>query len=213
MRSLSDYVNEDTNQFGPGTDLIVAILAVLLVISLISSYLYSETSRLYLETQRQLSDSEAQRRLAKNAATETFRLADQSFPAGDFQSRPVTKLIDPAQTDRRVKEIVRDYRQSKATFPYIFVIGHSNALDDPGATDHSRVARLQRNSEYAWRRSGIVASLIQEDLTEQERDRVVVTATGEFDLRAPGQPLSQDNAWVEVVFGRAWKPPARTHPR
>jgi hypothetical protein len=68
---------------------------------------------------------------------------------------------------------------------------------------------LQRNWDYASRRAALIAALIQEQLTEEQRDRVVVTTTGEFDMRDPSNPLSQENAYVEVVFGRAWKPPSR----
>jgi hypothetical protein len=227
MRSLSTYVNEDTNQFGPGTDLVIALLAMLLVMTLVTSYLYKleaahshELAGKYDEEkaknaryERDKAAADAAARAAKAAEGGNFKLASASFPAADFLPNPVTRLVNPARTANTVREIVDEYQRSRAEFPYVFVIGHSNELDDPRAADRGRLARLQRNWDYASRRAVLIASLIQERLSPDERDRMVVTTTGEFDLRDPERPLSQENAWVEVVFGRAWKPPSRSRDR
>src|SRR5262249_10520752 len=139
-----------------------------------------------------------------------FKLAADSFSAGDFYAKPVDKPVDPAKTSARAHKIVQDYNQSQREFPYIFVIGHSNRLDDPEALDKTYGARLQRNWEYAVRRAGVIASLMEQYLTDAQKDRLVVVTTGEFDLKLPSKPNSQENAWVEVVFGKEWKPPTRT---
>jgi len=192
MRRMTDLLSEDSNQFGPGTDLMISLLAVLLVMTLISSHRYSMEK-------------------AKNDSHKggNFRLAPDFFPASDFPPRPVAKLIKPEETKQRIKKIVREYNQSKTEFPYIFVIGHSNQLDDPTATDKSYSGRLQRNWEYAGRRAAVIAALMQEHLTENQKDNLVVITTGEFDMKAPSTPLLQENAWVEVIFAKEWKPPVR----
>ena len=223
MRS-SLHLNDDTNQFGPGTDLMISLVAVLLVLTVITSQLYSrekttaeqEKDRHATERARYVRDSllyedqrvrHARDLAARDAAGGAFRVASESFPAADFHARPVTRLISPELTADRVKRIVEEYRRQD--FPYFFVIGHSNQLDNPSAPDRSRRARLQRNWEYAGRRAALIAALIEEHLTDAERDRVVVMTTGEFDMRDPSSPVSQANAWVEVVFGKEWKPPSR----
>lgn len=112
MKRLNDFLSEDSNQFGPGTDLILSLLAVLLVITLISSYLYSQEKNKNDLNQREGGN---------------FKLASESFLAADFYTRPVTRLVDPQKTDLRVKKIARDYNQSQKEFPYIFIIGHSRS--------------------------------------------------------------------------------------
>jgi hypothetical protein len=55
----------------------------------------------------------------------------------------------------------------------------------------------------------LIAGVLQEHLDAEELDHLVAVTTGEADLRVPEQPLSQENAWVEVMFGKEWKPPYR----
>jgi hypothetical protein len=196
MRRLSEFITEDTNQFGPGTDLIVSLLAVLMVMTLIMSSLY------HMERKRNQS-------WAMEKGGGNFKLSGDFFPAGDFHVKPVTKLTNPQQTMNKVKEILREYQTSQAQFPFIFVVGHSNQIDDPNAEDKSYGARLQRNWQYAGRRAGVIADLIQAGLITEQKDRIVVMTTGEFDLRVPTRPFNQENAWVEVVFGKEWKLPAQ----
>src|SRR5947207_1039580 len=88
-----------------------------------------------------------------------FKLAADSFSAADFHVRPVTKLVDPGRTVDRVRRIVADYRANEPGYPYLFVIGHSNQIDDPTAKDKSVSARRQRNWEYAARRATLIAGL------------------------------------------------------
>lgn len=222
MRRLSDFITEDTNQFGPGTDLVVSLAGVLLVMVLISSVLYrQETKRadsagesareLKLETQRlqELLRQQGQKIKALERGG-NFKLAAQSFLAADFMMRPVTQLKDPAQAEGKIFSIVQEYQVVQSELPFIFVVGHSNHIDDPDALDQSYGARLQRNWEYAGRRAGVIASLLQEHLTAEQRERIVVVSTGEFDLKVPEDAFSIENAWVEVVFGKEWKLPART---
>ena len=207
MRRLNEFVTEDTNQFGPGTDLTISLVAVLMVMVLIVSNLYQIQRRKSLEQKGQL--KEQKRQLDAFAKGGHFRLAGEIFPAGDFEVRPVTQLTHPEETKLKIDKIVEDYRANHSDFPFIFVIGHSNEIDDPDAVDKSYGARLQRNWEYAGRRAAVIADLLQAKLTDEQRQRIVVTTTGEFDLKVPSEPHSQENAWVEVVFGREWKPPAR----
>jgi hypothetical protein len=219
MRS-SLHLSDDTNQFGPGTDLMISLVAVLLVLTVITSHLYgrektrADTADTRYGREKARADGVQERYEREKGqwdarTTEgTFRMSVESFPAGDFYARPVTRLVNPALTGERVRRIVDEYHGQ--TFPFIFVIGHSNSIDDPSAPDHGRAARLQRNWEYAGRRAALVAALIDPYLGDEERDRLVVMTTGELDQRDPAQPLSQENAWVEVVFGKEWKPPSRT---
>ena len=221
MRRLSEFINEDTNQFGPGTDLVVSLAGVLLVMIFISSVLYRvenkradsadesvKTLKLENERLRELLRQQGQKITALERGG-NFKVAAQAFSAADFVMRPVTQLKDPAQAQVKISGIVQEYTAVQAEYQYIFVVGHSNIVDDPGAPDQSYAARLQRNWEYAGRRAGVIAALLQERLTAGQREKIVIVSTGEFDLKAPDAPFSTDNAWVEVVFGKDWKLPAR----
>src|SRR3954469_8344550 len=102
MRS-SLHLSDDTNQFGPGTDLIISLVAVLLMLSVVTSRLYGrEKTRAdqaigdYNDAQKKLAtDSAALDSLRKRGleSAGTFRVATESFPAGDFYARPVTRLV------------------------------------------------------------------------------------------------------------------------
>jgi flagellar motor protein MotB len=199
MRHLTEFITEDTNQFGPGTDLTISLVAILMVMVLITSNMY----------QLQRKKSIAQQ--AKIDAYEKgghFRLSQEFFPAGDFEVKPVTQLVNAQQTQEKVGKIIAEYRAGSQEFPFIFVVGHSNEIDDPDAEDKSYGARLKRNWEYAGRRAAIIAELLEAQLTAEQKEKIVVTTTGEFDLKVPSDPYSPDNAWVEVVFGKEWKRPS-----
>ncbi len=206
MRRLTDALGDDTNQFGPGTDLIVSLLAVVLVISLITSHLYRAEQARVVQLQQAV---DATKPKAPAAAGGNFKLASEFFTAADFHPRPVTRLVDRQSATERIERITRDYHDSAAEYPFVFVIGHSNQLDDPDAEDRSVNARRRRNLEYALRRAALITSLLQERLGEDVQGRVVAVSTGEFDLKDPSHPTSGENAWVEVVFGREWKLPGR----
>lgn len=190
MKRLQEFLSEDSNQFGPGTDLIVSLLAVLLVMVLISSHLYSKEKK-----QNQMQNTGG-----------NFKLAPASFYAGDFKVNPVTELINPERTRVSVKTIVQEYKREENKYPYIFVLGHSNLLDDPKASKKGDRDRLQRNWDYAGRRAAAIATLIQDYLSEKEKQNLIIVSTGEFDLKVPERPTSQENACVDVFFGKEWKP-------
>ncbi len=204
MRRLNEFINEDTNQFGPGTDLTISLVAVLMVMVLITSNMYQ------LQRKRGIAQ---QQKLDAYEKGGHFRLSLAFFPAGDFDVKPVTQLVDPQQTQLKVSKIVEEYRAGEQEFPFIFVVGHSNEIDDPNAADKSYGARLQRNWEYAGRRAAVIADLLQAQLTDKQREQIVVTTTGEFDLKVPSNPYSPENAWVEVVFGKEWKRPSHISPK
>jgi len=199
MRRLNEFINEDTNQFGPGTDLTISLVAVLMVMVLIT------TSLDHVQRQQSV---EQQRKLDAYEKGGNFRLSHQFFPAGDFAVKPVTQLINAGQTKQKVVQIADEYRAGEKEFPFIFVVGHSNEIDDPNALDKSYGARLERNWEYAGRRAAVIASLLQAELTAAQKSHIVVMTTGEFDLKVPSDPFSQENASVEVVFGKEWKRPS-----
>jgi flagellar motor protein MotB len=219
---LNDFITEDSNQFGPGTDLMISLLAVLLIISLVIGHMYDnqrkQSESLAASFRQEKGKSEALEKSLKKKEEEkakggNFKLASIYFSAGDFAVYPVTKLTDEARTRSMIQSIAQEYTLSQADLPFIFIIGHSNKIDDPRAIDKSYGARLQRNWEYAGRRAGIVASLLQEYLADEQKEKIVVVSSGEFDLRDPGDPISQENAWVEVVFGKEWKIPSKAEVR
>jgi hypothetical protein len=137
-----------------------------------------------------------------------FQLAKEKFESGDFLSYPVESFANPAETSKRLDSIALEHKQIESTYPYIFVVGHANSKDDPTAVDKTEPARLERNWNFAGRRAALIAKEIQKRLTELQREKIVLVSAGEFDKQDPANPLGQENAWVEVVFGRDWKPPS-----
>lgn len=193
MRRLQDYLSEDSNQYGPGTDLIISLLAVLLVVIFISSNI---NARLVEERDSQL---------AKGGS---FKSAPKTFKAADFKSNPYWEFRSGADARKKVQEIAQAYHSSLDAYPFIFVVGHASRRDAADAADRSPTARMIRNWGYAGGRAAVVSSLLQEFLTPGEKDRLVVGSTGEFDLKV-ADPDSEDNAYVEVFFGKEWKPPMK----
>jgi hypothetical protein len=233
MSRLNEFISEDSNQFGPGTDLVIAMMGVLLVMILISGQMYSRERKQnkdaratraeeqrgheklklsYDELRRKYEELLSRQQTAAADAAGKFKLAAHYFSAGNFHARPVDRLIDPARTAETVELIARQYEGLSAEYPFIFVIGHSNQLDDLYAEEQGDAPRMRRNWVYAARRAGVVAELLQSRLPPEQRDRIVVVTTGEFDLKDPSEPNSQENALVEVIFGKEWKPPARLTP-
>ncbi len=142
-----------------------------------------------------------------------FRVAEGSFSGGDFMPKPVDKLAKPDVAERRIEKILDQYKITMNDYPYMFIIGHATQLDTMDAEDKSPEARMERNWVYAARRSATIGRNIIEKMKERgfsqkQMDRLVIVTTGELDLRNPDMPTSQENAWVEVVFGRDWKLPA-----
>ena len=188
MAKLKEYLNEDSNQYGPGTDLMISLMAMLLIITFINSNLYQR-------------EKEKNTQLAKGG---NFRVASASFSAADFKPKPFREMVDKPKALSTVQKIAMEYETIKQSFPYIFVIGHASDKDDPNATDRSPAAKRMRNWDYAGERATLISNLLSGLLQEDEKDRVIVVSTGEFDRRDP-QPGSQLNAWVEIVFGAEWK--------
>ena len=229
MRRLNEFISEDSNQFGPGTDLVIAMMGVLLVMILVSGQMYSRERRQkkdaqgrhaqelkgYEELKKEhtklgaLYDELLSKQKREKGGADNFKLASAQFLAGTFEARPVDRLRNTSATAELVGRIVEEYATLRNEFPVIFVIGHSNQLDDPDAEDTSPGAKLRRNWVYGARRAGVIAELIQSRLPPEQREQIVVVTAGEFDMKDPADPLSQDNAVVEVVFGKAWKPPTR----
>jgi hypothetical protein len=194
MRRLQDFLSEDSNQYGPGTDLIISLLAVLLVMIFISSHM---NAQLVKERDAQLANGGS------------FKPGPKAFEAADFRKNPYWELSDRADALKKVREIMRAYRESQDTYRFIFVVGHASSADAEDAADRSPTARMIRNWGYAGGRAAVVSSLLQEFLNAPgEKDKLVVCSTGEFDLKAPKSD-SDENAYVEVFFGKDWKPPVR----
>jgi flagellar motor protein MotB len=185
MARLKEFLVEDSNQYGPGTDLMVSLMAVFLVITFSNGFLY--------------------RQAAADAGNDHFKLAHNSFNAGDFKPKPFREFIDERSAMERISAIAHEYESLKAHYPYIFVIGHASELDVPNPADPSPPARWDRNWNFAGERAAMVSRFLQQQLKPEDRDKLVVVSTGEFDKRDL-DPKSQANAWVQVVFGSEWKP-------
>ena len=198
MRRLQEYLSEDSNQYGPGTDLIISLLAVLLVVVFINSHLY--------KWERERNRELVREREAQQGGS--FKAAPESFEAGDFKPNPYWAFSDESDARTKVREIARAYQASRDVYPFIFVLGHATRADARDAADRSCGTRLVRNWGYAGGRAAVVSDLLQEFLTAEERDKLVVASSGEFDLRAR-DPDSNENAYVEVFFGKDWKPLVR----
>ena len=185
MARLKEFLVEDSNQYGPGTDLMVSLMALFLVITFSNGFLYQQASA--------------------EAGKDHFRLAQESFEAGDFKLKPFREFINERAAMERINAIAREYESLKAEYPYIFVIGHANEIDVPHPDDPSDAARWERNWNFAGERAAMVSRFLQLRLKTQDRDKLVVVSTGEFDLRN-SDPKAQANAWVQVVFASDWKP-------
>lgn len=191
MSRLKELLSEDSNQYGPGTDLMVSLMAVLLVTSFINSSLLGQ-------------ERAKNKRLAQGG---NFRVASDSFSAGDFKSKPFKELVNREGVRKRLAKIAQEYNGLKKDFPYIFVIGHATEIDDPTASDKSVSAKLVRNWNFAGERAALISGIFQAYLNSEDKEKLIVVSTGEFDKRDPSVP--EANAWVEVVFGADWKPPRK----
>ena len=187
MGSLKEFLSEDSNQYGPGTDLMVSLMSILLVITFINGVLYKQ---------------------AKAKADEDhFKVAKVSFEAGNFKLNPYWEFIDEQAARVKIQAIAREYENVKARYPYIFVIGHANEIDVPNPEDHSDPPKWERNWNFAGERAARVSRFLQEKLSPEDRDKLVVVSAGEFDKKDPhAPPDSPVNALVRVVFGTEWKP-------
>jgi hypothetical protein len=188
MARLKEYLSEDSNQYGPGTDLMVSLMALLLVMTFINGFLY---------------------KLEEGKGHDRFKLASNSFVAGDFKFKPYREFNNEPNARVRIKAIAREYESLKKTYPFILVIGHSSDLDIPNPSDDSDPARWERNWNFAGERAALVSRFLQQELSKEDHDKLVVVSSGEFDKK-DSTPFSQANARVEVVFCNEWKPPSNT---
>lgn len=221
-------INEDSNQFGPGTDLVICLLALLIIMVMIVSFLYSKEKKTNEEAKNELKSLRQQTLTLKNelAQRETelsalknklgsdgpeskFKLDVARFEDATFKQIPYLELTDPLETKQQIEQIVHKYIESKEEYPYIFIIGHANEASKRGQklTDEQR---FEFNWKVAGERSGVIANLLQEQLlksqfTKEVRDKIIIVSTGEFDLKFPEAPTSLENAFVEVIFGKEWK--------
>lgn len=187
MGQLKEFLTEDSNQYGPGTDLMVSLMSFLLVITFINGFLYKQAKK------------------ENKGKEDHFKIAHDSFSAGDFKPKPFREFQDEQAARDRIKAIAREYETVKERYPYIFVIGHASELDVPNPADPSPPARWERNWNFAGERAALVSRFLQQALNLEDRDKLVAVSTGEFDKR-DSIPDSQANAWVQVVFGSEWKP-------
>ncbi len=198
MARLREFLVEDSNQYGPGTDLMVSLMALFLIITFSNGFLY----------QQAVADAAAQQAAAEAAAKagkEHFRVSQKSFGAGDFDGNPYWKFINERDAMQRIDAIAREYESLKDRFPYIFVIGHANEINVSNPKDPSDPPRWELNWNFAGERAALVSRFLQQNLKPEDRDKLVVVSTGEFDKRDP-DPNSPANAWVQVIFGSHWKP-------
>jgi len=187
MGRLKEFLSEDSNQYGPGTDLMVSLMSILLVITFINGFLYKQAT--------------------EKTNEDPFMVAKISFDTGNFQRRPYRAFTDEHAAREKIKEIARQYENVKGQYPYIFVIGHASDADVPNPEDPSPPAKWERNWNFAGERAALVSRFLQDELNLEDRDKLVVVSAGEFDQKDPNAPPeSQVNALVRVVFGSKWNP-------
>jgi len=192
MRRLSNFLAEDSNQFGPGTDLILSLLALLMVISLVSAHLYNK-----------------EKKKNEELGGGNFKASSTKFDAGEFLENPYWQPKNINRTRAQVNKIIREYQTLQSQYPHIFIIGHASEVDAQNAYPPGKQARMERNWNFGGRRAAVIASLLQVSMNHEQKNKIVVVSTGELDLKFPGNPNAEENAWVEVVFGREWKLPSR----
>lgn len=221
----------DGDEFGPGTDLVVSLVAVLLIILVAGVTLYTQVEKDLKDARAAISardadidnykgnmallelklaqlKSEMDDLMAKTESGGNFRMASERFTAGYFKTYPVGELVNPREAARHIDVILQEYRLWQDDFPFLFVIGHANEIDVRNPADPSISGRRQRNWYFAGKRAAVIARMLEERIGEAEKDRIVVASTGEFDMKTPLRPSSSENAFVEVVFARDWKLPA-----
>lgn len=221
MRSIQSLSTENQDPFGPGVDLIISLVAILMLI-------FTFAMQSYIKQLEQINDltSTIEREKAKNDTLSIslfdiskelgdlksqgghFKVANDYFSAGHFKTNPVTDFTNEEQTRKLVEKIILEYRQLKHQFPFIFIIGHANYIEISSIEKRKYKSRAEANWVYAGRRAARIADLLTQHLTFEEKENVIILSTGEFDMKNPNDPTSEVNAWVEIVFGKEWKLPA-----
>jgi hypothetical protein len=195
-----ELISEDSNQFGPGTDLVICLLALLMVMVMIVSFLYNSEKNLnkILETKLDAYEGEGK-----------FKLDVGRFDNATFKQIPPDELAYPEKTREQVLHIVEKYKDLKNQYPFIFVIGHANEMGKLGEK-LSDEERQEFNWGVAGVRATVIANLLQSQLLESQfpketRNNIIVVSTGEFDLKNPQDSKALENANVEIIFGKDWK--------
>ncbi len=217
-----NLINEDSNQFGPGTDLIICLLAILMVMVMIVSFLYTTEKKSNEESKQIIANSNQiiansnqtianlEKRLGDEKAEGKFKLDVARFDDATFeQQKDTNKLTNPEKTKNEISHVIEKYKELNEQFPFIFVIGHANTMGKFGE-DLSDEERLVFNWGVAGERSAVIANLLQNELMEslfpkESRNNIIIVSTGEFDLKDEENPTSAENAFVEVIFGKEWK--------
>jgi hypothetical protein len=215
-----DLINEDSNQFGPGTDLITCLLALLMVFVMIVAYLYGNEKKTVVSERANAARLGDQVNLCKRTIEDLrieveqqqkrgeFKHAGEFLMAGTFKQMPYHELENPAATEAEIESIAKQYESSSSEYPYIFVIGHANEAGIEGKPNLPYEELLRYNWGFAGVRSSVIANLLRNHLSEDAKNRIVIVSTGQLDLRRPDNPTAPENAFVEVFFGNEWKPEA-----
>ena len=210
-----NLINEDSNQFGPGTDLIICLLAILMVMVMIVSFLYSSEKKSNENSNQIIANSNQiianlEHRLGDEKTEGKFKLDVARFDDATFEQKQDTnKLTNPEKTKNEISQVIEKYKELNEQFPFIFVIGHANTMGKLGE-DLSYEERLEFNWGVAGERSAVIANLLQNELMEtqfpkESRNNIIIVSTGEFDLKEEDNTTSPKNAFVEVIFGKEWK--------
>jgi len=223
MKSIQDFLHDDSELFGPGMDLVLSLFAILIITLVVGSDFYigknsnlqEEVFNLKKENERlklNLHDMDNIIREYEGKGG-NFEIANEYFSAGLFYENPVTRLKNRFEVERKVKRIVNQYREIQGQFPYIFIIGHANKI---GLSYEEKSKGNYSSSEsanwiFAGRRAALIGEMIKEKLPEEEWKYMVIVSAGEYDLKYPEERYSQENALVEVVFGKDWKPPSANY--
>ncbi len=112
-------------------------------------------------------------------------VSEVSFEAGNFQRRPYREFIDEQVAREKIKAIAREYENVKAHYPYIFVIGHASEADMTNPADASPPAKWEHNWNFAGERAALVSRFLQQELSPEDHDKLVVVSAGEFDKKDP----------------------------
>jgi flagellar motor protein MotB len=209
MRSIID---DDSNQFGPGTDLVICLFATMMVLVFIVTFLYrqekdhsfanaDEVAKLHAELEKLRQENKKLNDGGK------FKFALGFLTEDTFEYSPPTKLKNPFSTQQNIDRIISQYNGLKHDFPFIFIIGHANQVNRKDR-ELPYEERLSFNWGIAGERASVLANLLQKGLSESEKNNIVLVSSGEFDLKIPSNPIDPGNAYVEVYFGREWKPEA-----
>lgn len=202
-------INEDSNQFGPGTDLVICLLALLMIMVMIVSFLYNSAKKDIKQLETKLGEKKEElvklkNELGKNEDEGKFKLDIARFDNATFKQKPSKELTNPVETENQVSEIINKYSELSEEYPFIFVIGHANQASKIGEV-LTYEERLEFNWGIAGERAAVIANQLQKHLIPEQRKRIIIISTGELDLKNSDDTKALENAFVEVIFGKEWK--------